>query len=235
MTAPPERARGALTLALEGAGRPASLAARGASGAVLHRTLSDSREHASDLAAELAGLLDELGVAPRAVELVVVGLGPGSYTGLRVTAATALGLALGTGAALIGVPSFEALALGALAPGETGDIAVDARGGHVYHARYRRSTAGVEVLRAPSAAGPAEVAAALLEGASTVWLADADALAAVGLGAAPAGVTVRGGCRARAEDVLTLGLARFAARGGVGEATVAPLYLRSFEPKVRAR
>lgn len=241
MTPSDERRAPAVIVALEGAGRPASLAGQRAGGARVVRTLSDEREHASDLAAELASLLDELGVAPRAVELVVVGLGPGSYTGLRVTAATALGLALGSGAALIGVPSFAALALGALAPGEVADIAVDARGGHIYHARYRRTADSVAELSAPAALEPAVAREALLFGAgadgarSAIWLADADALAAAGITEVPATVRVVGGCRARAEDVLQLGLARAAARGWVGEATLEPLYLRNFVPKVRAR
>ena len=80
--------------------------------------LADMGANAGNLVFQhaVAGLLDELGVAPDAVARVLVGTGPGSYTGLRVGVATALGLARGTGAHLFGLPSLEARAWGALAP-----------------------------------------------------------------------------------------------------------------------
>lgn len=61
---------------------------------------------------------------------VVVGIGPGSYNGLRVTAAAAEGIALGTGAERVGILSILGL--------EGGDdfwAAGDARGGTLYLAR----------------------------------------------------------------------------------------------------
>jgi tRNA threonylcarbamoyladenosine biosynthesis protein TsaB len=50
------------------------------------------------------------GLAPRALDLVAVTVGPGSFTGIRVGLAGARGIALATGARLIGVTSFEAVA-----------------------------------------------------------------------------------------------------------------------------
>jgi tRNA threonylcarbamoyl adenosine modification protein YeaZ len=220
-----------LAVALEGSARPASLSAtRG--GRTLSAVLSDTREHASDLVPELTALLAALGARPRELGLVVVGLGPGSYTGLRVAAATALGLALGSGAALVGVPSFEALAFGALAVGEEADVLVDARGGHLYHARYRRRADGVDVLAAPSALTPDAARASLH---APIWLADEAALAAAEVPAPGPDVEVRGDRRAHAADLLCLGLARHSAIGPTPIAALAPLYLRSFTPHVRAR
>lgn len=42
------------------------------------------------------------------VEVIVMALGPGPFNGLRVAAATAKGIAAGTGAALVGVPTMRA-------------------------------------------------------------------------------------------------------------------------------
>lgn len=44
-----------------------------------------------------------------AINLVAVGLGPGSYAGVRIAIAAALGLELGIGATLVGIPSVAAL------------------------------------------------------------------------------------------------------------------------------
>jgi tRNA threonylcarbamoyladenosine biosynthesis protein TsaB len=47
-------------------------------------------------------------LAPR-LDLVAVGLGPGSYAGVRISIAAALGFAMGTGSPLAGIPSVAAL------------------------------------------------------------------------------------------------------------------------------
>ncbi len=58
---------------------------------------------------------------------ILVGVGPGSFTGLRVAIAAAHGLAIGWGASLHGMPSLALLA--ASAPGDEPIVAVMA-GGH---------------------------------------------------------------------------------------------------------
>ncbi len=61
-----------------------------------------------------------LALAPR-VDQVAVGLGPGSYAGVRIAIAAAIGLELGSGAQLVGLPSVAALeteAAGYLAIGD---------------------------------------------------------------------------------------------------------------------
>ncbi len=56
----------------------------------------------------------EAGQVPAALELVVASVGPGSFTGIRAGLAAARGIALATGARLLGITSFDAVAFGAV-------------------------------------------------------------------------------------------------------------------------
>jgi tRNA threonylcarbamoyladenosine biosynthesis protein TsaB len=97
------------------------------------------------------------------VEGIAVGLGPGSFTGLRVGIASAQALGASTGLPLSGVGTLDALALG-LAEAQASDrdrVAVlDARRGEAFAARY--SAAG-ERLWGPWVGAPAALGALLSE------------------------------------------------------------------------
>jgi tRNA threonylcarbamoyl adenosine modification protein YeaZ len=80
------------------------------------------RGHAERLVPMLAELLDG-----RAATHILVGVGPGSFTGIRVAIAAAQGLAIGWDAALSGMSSLALLAAGAGAPRE---VAAAIQGGH---------------------------------------------------------------------------------------------------------
>ena len=80
------------------------------------------RGHAEQLVPMIAELMDG-GRADR----VLVGVGPGSFTGIRVAIAAAHGLAIGWNAELRGMSSLALIAAGAVA---RGDVAVAIRGGH---------------------------------------------------------------------------------------------------------
>lgn len=67
--------------------------------------------HSSILAPSIEKILKESRLKIKDVNWIVVGLGPGSFTGLRIGLSTARTLSYATGAKLAGVPSFEALAL----------------------------------------------------------------------------------------------------------------------------
>lgn len=220
-----------LACALETSARPPSVALS-VEGTVHARSLAEGRRHASDLLPTLAALLEEQGVGSRALELVCVGVGPGSYTGLRVGVATALGLARGTGADLVAVASVAALAYGALQVGEEGTVLLDARAGELYVARYRREEAGVRELLAPRVTTASELPALLP--AEGPILGDAGAADAARLDeTARARLSTEWKPEARA--VLRLGLARYEREGATPAAEVAPLYLRPFAATARKR
>jgi tRNA threonylcarbamoyl adenosine modification protein YeaZ len=80
------------------------------------------RGHAERLVPMIAELLNG-----RSADHIMVGVGPGSFTGIRVAIAAAHGLAIGWGSKLSGMSSLALLAAGAA---DAGDVAAAVVGGH---------------------------------------------------------------------------------------------------------
>ncbi len=218
-------------VALETSTRAASIAVR-VGGRELSVHLDRSRAHASDVLPALSHALAELGSAPAEIEAVLVGTGPGSYTGLRVGIATAIGLARGTGARMLGVPSGETLVYGALAPDEEAVYLLDARQEALYFAHYRRTEHDVTALCPPCVVTRAELGVKLpprgpIFGDETVAKAaalSAEHRARLVIDRVP-----------EATHLARLGLARLARDGAHEPRDVQPLYLRPFAATQRRR
>jgi tRNA threonylcarbamoyladenosine biosynthesis protein TsaB len=102
--------------------------------------------HSQELLPELDRLIDESGTGWNDVESIAIGVGPGTFTGLRIGVATARALGQSLGIGLKPVSSLEALAEG-LAQSDHGIherpllAVIDARRGQVFAALYRTADA----------------------------------------------------------------------------------------------
>ncbi len=100
-------------------------------------------------------LLLSAGCQPQHLSSVVVGVGPGGFTGLRIGIATALGLGQALGVPVVGCSSLEALALDLAQVADPGAVlapALDARRREVFIAAYRAHGGGrLTELMAPRA------------------------------------------------------------------------------------
>jgi tRNA threonylcarbamoyladenosine biosynthesis protein TsaB len=124
--------------------------------------------HATQLLALARRALDAVGADFPDVRRIGVGIGPGTFTGLRIGVATARALAQATGAQVAAVSTLEALAVAAGT--ERAVLAVlDARRGEAYVAAFRDG----ERLLAPMAVAP-EGLAALADPGHAPWLAVGD-------------------------------------------------------------
>lgn len=105
-------------------------------------------EHAAGLVPALDEALAQAGVQRYALERVVVGEGPGSFTGVRIAAATAKGLAHALRIPITAISSLAAAALAADG-GAVRYALFDARRERVYGACYGVGIAGVRCLVPP--------------------------------------------------------------------------------------
>lgn len=119
----------------------------------------DTRSHAEVLAPAVAGLLAREGVAGTALDAIVVGVGPGPFTGLRAGLATARTLAYVWDVPLHGVMSLDSIAEDAATHLGSGDflVATDARRKEVYWARYRAADGLPELMAGPEVGAPSSL------------------------------------------------------------------------------
>lgn len=117
------------------------------------RVTLDARAHAEQLTPNVLGALADAELTMADLTAVVVGCGPGPFTGLRVGMATAAAYAHALDVPVYGVCSLDAV--GVETADSTGEVLVvtDARRREVYWARYRD---GVRVA-GPAVCAPADV------------------------------------------------------------------------------
>jgi tRNA threonylcarbamoyl adenosine modification protein YeaZ len=94
--------------------------------------------------AMISEVLRQAGVEREAVECLAVGLGPGSYHGIRAAIALAQGWQFARGTRLLGISSVECIAVQARADGLRGSVtvAVDAQREELYVADYEIAASG---------------------------------------------------------------------------------------------
>ncbi len=120
-------------------------------GRVLAALSRPARSHGADLPDLIDAAMTEAGLRMAELGAIAVGIGPGSFTGLRVGLSYAKGLIIASGLKLAGIPSLDAMALcGASLPeacaGTTVCPLLDARRGEVYASLYRVGADALERL-----------------------------------------------------------------------------------------
>ena len=139
--------------------------------------------HATHLLPLVVRVLERAGVGWEEVDRIAVGVGPGTFTGLRIGIATARALARARDIPLVAVSTLQSLALARPRPGsraipaglDTALAVLDARRGEVFAASWRIDEAGEfdRALLLPHALAPealAEIVAPL--GAATLAIGD---------------------------------------------------------------
>ena len=188
----------------------------------LTEVIATSHRHTMQPLAMVEAALRQAGLEREQVDCIVVGLGPGSYTGIRAALSLAQGWHLARAIRRVGISTAEAVAAGAAEEGLSGRVTVviDAQRGEFY-------LAGYDLGADARAGGPGDCLAREVASLRLASAADAQARADAGdllIGPEvtrwfPAGRPVF----ARAATLARLALGRSAAQPG---ATLEPIYLR---------
>lgn len=122
------------------------VAAAGADGRVLcEREFPTEKGHTGRLMLLVDSMLSELDSGPSDIESIVIGTGPGNFTGVKVGVATAKGMSLGLGVPLAGVPTLDLLAGAGTGGGQVVSI-MDARRATLYARIFNSSTGESEYV-----------------------------------------------------------------------------------------
>ena len=210
-------------------------------GAIIERCDLVGQRHSEVLMEMVDALLRDAAVKLAQLDGIAFGMGPGSFTGVRIACGSTQGLALGANLPVAGVCTLQALAEASGKPRVI--AALDARMGELYLAAYeKRVGVWISVIEpclckpedAPkvgnllSAKANAELTPPMLTGsgwfgAGSGFAAHGDALAGRYAGQLQG---VDGAAIPQASAIAVLGAARFALGQGVDAAAALPLYLR---------
>jgi tRNA threonylcarbamoyladenosine biosynthesis protein TsaB len=143
-------------LALEFSSARRSVAVADGCGVLLAEAVVHSAGRGTDALGLIGQVLTRANLPREAVEVVAVGLGPGSYTGIRAAIAVAQGWQLARGTQVLGVSSLESLAAQAQAENLFGrvNLVLDAQRGEFYLATWeisavqRRELAPLKIVTA---------------------------------------------------------------------------------------
>jgi len=194
-------------------------------GEVISRCELVGQKHSEVLMPMLDKMLRELDVTVSHLDGIAFGMGPGSFTGVRIACGVTQGLALGANLPVVGVCTLEALAEGA---GKTRVIAaLDARMGEIYHAAYIKNDEVWMTESEPRLCNPED--APRLDGNDWFGVGSGFAIHGEQLGLRYAS-NLEGFDEIaipQAAAIAMLGASRFAAGAGADAAQALPLYLRN--------
>jgi tRNA threonylcarbamoyladenosine biosynthesis protein TsaB len=196
-------------------------------------TVEIGRGHAQEILGMVDRILAEGGATLASLSGIAAGIGPGSFTGVRVSVAVAQGLAFGAGLPVVPVTSLEALAIEAIDAGAERVLAcLDARMGEVYWGCFAAQASGMLSALGPAAVGPPTAVALPAGGAYSA----AQHFRGIGRGFAAypelrdiAGLVVESAASSalpQARAMARLGAVRLAAGAHIDPEFLEPLYLR---------
>lgn len=126
-----------ISLGIDASGKVAGVALVRDSELIGELYLNLGQTHSETLLPACVSLLEQCGLSVEEIDLIGISKGPGSFTGLRIAAATGKGLALARQIPVLGISTLEMLKENLSFMPEPIHVLLDARRGQVYTASYQ--------------------------------------------------------------------------------------------------
>ena len=196
-------------------------------GEVTGRSLESGKSNAAKIVRMTEEVLADAQVSLTSLDGIASSVGPGAFTGVRITVAVAQGLAFGAHLSVVAVNTLEALALQVLSADDRHALAcLDARMGELYWGCFAADAEAGVIEACPPQVGPPDSVAIECDRRYTGV---GRGFSAYPMLAEIPGVMVtpeRALALPNAREIARLGALRFAAGHGVDPAELRPLYLR---------
>jgi tRNA threonylcarbamoyladenosine biosynthesis protein TsaB len=192
---------------------------------LLGRCAEVARGHAEQILGMVDAVLTEAGISLAMLDGIAASVGPGAFSGIRISVAVAQGLCFGANLPVVPVTTLEALALQAMSSGADHALAcLDARMGEVYWGCFARDALRTLVACGAPRVGPA--AQVEFPGAVRYCGIGRGFAAYPELAALPGLEHVQAHALPEAREMARIGAVRLAAGEGMDPADLTPQYLR---------
>jgi tRNA threonylcarbamoyladenosine biosynthesis protein TsaB len=159
-----------LILGIETATSRVGCAIGGHEGVIASVHSARDRRHAESLVPQIAFARQQAAIELSELAAIAVDVGPGLYTGLRVGVTTAVTMAHMLAVPMVGVSSLDLVAFPLRFASRPIHVAIDARRGEVFHARYQTVPGGVQRTSEPLVVAPADLASEIVASGEDVLL-----------------------------------------------------------------
>ena len=215
-----------IILALDSTGAAASAALLDSDRLLCKATETGALTHSATLLPAIERLLDTAHLTFADIDLFAASAGPGSFTGVRIGAATLKGIAFGKNKPCCAVSALEALAYNLRGTDGVVCALMDARRGQFYTATFAISDGGVTRLTPDEAKSGEDIAASLAAYSAVTLVGDGAAVALPFFDGLPVTLCPEDRRLADGESVGLCALGMYRAGEIVTDADFAPVYLR---------
>ena len=195
---------------------------------LIGRSAETGKSHAQQVLSLVEAVMAEAQMSLSMLDGIAASIGPGAFTGVRVSVAVAQGLAFGAGLPVIAVTTLEALAVQAMRAGAVHALAcLDARMGEVYWGCFRAHPARGLCASSAARVGPPDSVA--LPAGGGIYRAIGRGFAAYPTLALLPDLAVDpddSQALPNAREFAELGALRLGLGEGIDPADLSPLYLR---------
>ena len=215
-----------IILALDSTAKAAAVALLDGSRLIAKNMNNDGNTHSCSLLPMLEKLLSDNRLTPDDIDLYAASSGPGSFTGVRIGAATLKGLAFGRNRPCVGVSALHALAYNMRSADGYVLALMDARRGQFYTALFEVKGGEVKRITEDAAKSGEEIAAELKAYGGVTLVGDGAAVALPYLEGCDVKLAPEDKLLCDGESVGLLALKEYERGACVSDAEFAPTYLR---------